>query len=310
MDLSNLTRVENTAEIFHLTWVINNICTQHCDYCPSLLNAGKNHHYNWADAKRFAEKIISQHSKIRLIIAGGEPTVCPWFKPLVNLFIDQGHCVSVSTNGVRNGSYWDDCPLTDITVSYHPQYHDNQWIERVVETQQRIPDIMTRVMMDSRHWDLCLDMHQRLTAVSGLGVEVAKLVDWGALLIPYTEEQLEWMAATKHRNPKAQKSIKFMRDWHLSKIYNSQGTHLAALEYWPNHLINQGLNKFSRWQCNIGLESLFVQFDGSVRRGNCEQGGYIGRLQEDFQLPTAPIICKQTLCKCDTDMLISKTNIF
>jgi organic radical activating enzyme len=310
MDLSNLTRVENTAEIFHLTWVINNICTQHCDYCPSLLNAGKNHHYNWADAKRFAEKIISQHSKIKLIIAGGEPTVCPWFKPLVNLFIDQGHCVSVSTNGVRNGSYWDDCPLTDITVSYHPQYHDDQWIERVVETQQRIPDIMTRVMMDSRHWDRCLDMHQRLSAVPELGVEVAKLVDWGALLIPYTEEQLAWMAATKHRNPKAQKSIKFMRDWHLSKIYNSQGTRLAALEYWPNHLINQGLNKFSRWQCNIGLESLFVQFDGSVRRGNCEQGGYIGRLQEDFQLPTAPIICKQTLCKCDTDMLISKTNIF
>lgn len=310
MDMSNLARVANTAEIFQLTWVINNICTQHCDYCPSLLNAGKNHHYDWTDAQRFAEKIISQHSKIRLIIAGGEPTVCPWFKPLVNLFIDQGHCVSVSTNGVRSGSYWDDCRLTDITVSYHPQYHDDQWIERVIETQQRIPDIMTRVMMDSRYWDRCLDMHQRLMAVPGLGVEVAKLVDWGALRMAYTEEQLAWMAVTKHRNPRAQKSIKFMQDWHLSKLYNTHGTRLAALEYWPNHLINQGLNKFSKWQCNIGLESLFVQFDGSVRRGNCEQGGYIGRLQEDFQLPTAPIICKQTLCKCDTDMLISKTNIF
>lgn len=308
MDLSNLTRVENTAGTFHLTWVINNICTQHCDYCPSLLNAGKNHHYNWDDARKFAEKILEKHSKIRLIIAGGEPTVSPWFKSLVKLFKDQGHCVSASTNGVRGGSYWDDCPLTDITVSYHPQYHDDQWIERVVETQQRIPDIMTRVMMDTRYWDRCVDMHQRLTAVPGLGVEVAKLVDWGALRMPYTEEQLAWMAATTHRNPKVKKSIEFMDAWQLSKLYNNKDQRIGTFSYWPNYLINQGLNQFQNWQCSIGLESLFVQFDGSVRRGNCEQGGYIGRIQEDFALPTDPIVCRQKLCKCDTDMLISKTN--
>ena len=68
MDLSNLTRIENTAGTFHLTWVINNICTQHCDYCPSLLNAGKNHHYNWDDARKFAEKIAIEHDSLEIMV--------------------------------------------------------------------------------------------------------------------------------------------------------------------------------------------------------------------------------------------------
>ena len=38
-------KIVDDSGIFRLTWIINNICTQHCDYCPSYLNSGKNHHY-------------------------------------------------------------------------------------------------------------------------------------------------------------------------------------------------------------------------------------------------------------------------
>jgi organic radical activating enzyme len=299
-------KIVDDSGIFRLTWIINNICTQHCDYCPSYLNSGKNHHYQWADAERFIHRLCEQHEKIHVIISGGEPTVSPWFKDLVGLFKDRGHTVAVSSNAVRAGSYWQDCAVDILTLSYHPQYHDDNFIQRVNDTQQQIPHIVVRVMMDPRYWDQCEIVYNQLQTETDVGLEVVRIVDWGAETPSYNLVQDQWLSQIRHRPPKVSVPVSFVSD-----LFNVQGQQIYADKYWPNQLINDRTNRFTGWQCNIGKESLFVQFDGSVRRGNCEQGGYIGRIQDQFfQLPSTPVTCRQIWCRCDTDMLINKSVIY
>jgi len=307
---TKFSKVVNRSEIFRLTWIINNICTQHCDYCPSYLNSGQNHHYDFSDAERFVLKLFEHHPRIHTIISGGEPTVSPWFKDLTRLLKSRPqNTVAVSSNAARPGAYWQDSAVDMISLSYHPQYHRDDFVQRVQDTQAAVPDIMVRVMMDPRRWDQCEIMYQRLLEETTAGVEVVRIVDWGAETPQYNAVQSQWLAANRHRSPDIHRLSASTPHPNISDIHSTSGELVYANEYWPNRLINEQTNRFTGWQCNIGLESLFVQFDGSVRRGNCEQGGYIGRITEDFELPQAPVTCRQIWCRCDTDQLITKVKV-
>jgi MoaA/NifB/PqqE/SkfB family radical SAM enzyme len=296
--------IETEKPNFNLTWIINNICTNHCDYCPEMLHRGSNHYYSWADAERFADAMIAQHRRIKLSIAGGEPTVSPWLKPLINKFLDSGHWVSVVSNGVRAGEYWEDCRPTHLRLSYHPHSHDDGWIDRAVAAWQRIPDTLVRVMMPADRWDQCLVIYQQLRDV-GIGVEVVRIQDWGAKTYDYTLEQEQFFRDTDSTSSttRSQQSPGFRSLAYL------EGRQLAKLDYqWPTLMANAQANRFQGWECDIGKESLFLQFDGSIRKANCEQDGWFARIQDPqtWQWPTNSTLCQQWECQCVTDLRISK----
>jgi hypothetical protein len=76
-------------------------------------------------------------------------------------------------------------------------------------------------------------------------------------------------------------------------------------------LINENKTNFFGWQCNIGLESLYVKFDGFVRSGNCITSPILGKIQDSDNIlwPMQSIICKQKFCNCTTDVYISKKKL-
>jgi hypothetical protein len=65
-------------------------------------------------------------------------------------------------------------------------------------------------------------------------------------------------------------------------------------------------NNFFGWECSIGLESLFVFYDGRVQRANCEVGGHLGNIVTGFDWPTEKIICNKNICHCAADVIITK----
>lgn len=302
---TDLVKIHADDPVFQITWVVNNICTNHCRYCPSYLHSGKNHHYEWLHAERFARSVIERYPKISLSISGGEPTVSPWLKDLVNLFLDRGHEVGLTSNGVRPGRYWDDCRPDYVCLSYHPAFEDESWLVRAIETGRRIPRTTARIMMDPLHWDRCVKMYHTLLN-SQLGVEPVKIVHWPrAQRVSYSQAQLAWLAQEDlYRNPRTEQEIKFPDN---RMAYSIHGSQEPATGSWANRLINQNLNYFTGWQCDIGINSLFVQWDGSYRRGNCEQGGFLGWIQDPkINWPTEPVICEYTTCGCTTDIMINK----
>lgn len=305
MEQKKLVLIKDRLKTFQLTWCINNICTNHCYYCPSYLNTGKNHHYDWSDAERFAHALLERHPKINVAITGGEPTVSPWLKDLSNLFLSRGHTVGLTSNGVRKGSYWDDCPLSYICLSYHAAYDDGSWVERAVDTQIRIGSTTARIMMDPLRWEQSLKTFWHVHDSTVLGVEAVKIVDWGAASQQaiYTQEQLETLRMLPSRPPITNRS----NNVQVSTAVYSDYSEEFADGLWANKLAASAQNKFTDWSCDIGLSSLFVQFEGSIRRGNCPEGDYFARIQDQtYPFPTEPVTCRQSECQCTTDILIEK----
>ena len=79
-----------------------------------------------------------------------------------------------------------------------------------------------------------------------------------------------------------------------------------------NYIISSGQNDFRGWACNIGLESLFIHWDGWIKKGNCLQGGNLFHLNdhESHKLPDQAELCVQKICHCGTDVMISKVPVF
>jgi hypothetical protein len=73
-------------------------------------------------------------------------------------------------------------------------------------------------------------------------------------------------------------------------------------------LVNSGLTNFNGYTCEIGLKSLYIDYNGKVFAGNCCVGGPLGSINDpdDIAWPTTPIKCNVNLCHCDTDVIINK----
>jgi organic radical activating enzyme len=319
-----LIAITQDPKVMQLTWVINNICTNACSYCPKGLHDGKNHHYEWSNAKKFVNELMERHKKINISIAGGEPTLSPHLPELVKLFHDKGHTVTVTTNGARSPRYYEEISpyINGISFSFHPSFEDTNFKEKV-RAANKYSNTSVRVMMDTRYWDRCVEIYQYYVKQADVSVESVRLQDWGVgqtLGREYTTEQDQWILDNPHisKNIDINTVIKFIK-----RIKFKLPVLMGCKYHWDDgtisqqnsiDIINSGLNDFRGWSCDIGLESLFVHYEGDIQRANCRQGTpnrIIGNINkpELIQWPTEPEICVQKECHCSTDIIISKKKI-
>jgi hypothetical protein len=72
--------------------------------------------------------------------------------------------------------------------------------------------------------------------------------------------------------------------------------------------INNQLTQFTRYTCEIGLKSMYINRYGIIKRGLCEQGEILGQVNQSDNIawPIRPITCAATLCRFATDVRINK----
>ena len=69
----------------------------------------------------------------------------------------------------------------------------------------------------------------------------------------------------------------------------------------------RGLNRWSGWECSVGIHCLYIDFDGMVWRGPCRVGGPLGHMLSDWKLPFRPIAsCTRNTCDCGTGIKLPK----
>jgi len=311
--------IKNLSNTLLLTWVINNICTNHCSYCPSNLHTGTNHHYEWDQAKKFLQDCFSKYGRIQCNLSGGEPTVSPFFKELVNLIYDNGGVTNLTTNLVRKKEYWADIAdkLCSIAVSYHPEFmetkaKEDELIDKILYLND-LTRVTARVMMHPDYWDQCYSFYKRLEALNtGFCMEMVRILpNFGVgepyCIIDYTEEQNDILNNTPpvlkfHNNLPPS----FRHNMTKSNFVHDDGSEQHLDFGVASTLENNKLTNFQGWSCDIGLESLFVHYNGNVQKGNCFEGGFIGNITTGINWPTEPQICGKDICHCIADVLISK----
>lgn len=304
--------VNNFPDVLQITWVINTICSNKCNYCVPGLHSGTNHGYEWEAVKAFYEEIFKRHPKIHVSIAGGEPTMSPFLLELCKMIHERGSTVGFTSNGTRNVEYFEEISkyVNYIVFSYHPQYGDrNNLLSKINATMKNCYTSL-RLMMDPNHWDNAISFFDEVKNSEirqHFNTEIVKILDWkqkDRSTLEYTDEQLEYFNEEVRINAEnvicKNEVAKIGSTFYLED--GTVDTKGDAIEY-----INQGLADFSGYQCDIGLESLFIFADGTVKRGNC-LGFIIGNINqlEDIQWPTKSITCPWNICHCATDVLISK----
>jgi organic radical activating enzyme len=300
---------QDNAPMF-LTWVINNICTNACSYCPSVLHDGKNHHYNWEKAREFFKILFQRYPNIHCSVSGGEPSVSPFLPEIAKIFHEANHTLGLTSNAAKPVDYWDNISpyLNYICFSYHPEFPDKKFVEKV-STAGNHTFVTARVMMYPSMWDHCVEMYNQLKELSHIFVEPVRILDWGGLdkfAFKYTDEQLQFFIDNA-RIPRILGHLTHVKSPIITPtFYLDDGT----IDSKPNTVdyINAGMTNFSGYSCEIGLKALFINYNGDVFLGNCLINGAIGNINspENIRWPDAPVICNKDLCHCTSDVNINK----
>lgn len=73
-------------------------------------------------------------------------------------------------------------------------------------------------------------------------------------------------------------------------------------------VLSKKLSFWKGWSCSIGLQHLYVDYDGNVFRGTCRQGGIVGNVYaaQNFDAGSQWIVCGKQICSCGADMAAAK----
>ena len=310
--MKKIIRVQQRDDsLMHLTWVINNICTNACSYCPSELHNGTNHNYDWNNARKFFEVLFQRYPKIHCSVSGGEPSVSPFFQEIVKIFYEAGHTIGATSNAAKPVAYWEDISkyLSYICFSYHPEFADKDFIKKVTAASKNTL-VTARVMMYPKMWDHCLDIYNQLIEVPHIFVEPVRVLDWNGAADTtasnYTEDQLKFFA----ENTRGDTILRHLPDHRIANINATFYFNDNTVDEQPNTVdyTNMGMTNFNGYTCEVGLKSLFVSYLGDVQLANCGIYGSIGNIDnpDNVKWPTAPIVCNKSLCHCSSDININK----
>lgn len=327
-------KAQEITEIQHsnhcmITWILNNVCPYSCRYCPENLHNGKNYNYEWEDIEPFINHLLKfyKDKTIEFSLSGGEPTMSPFFPQLIRKIYDSKSFVSITTNLTRSIRFIQENfkYLHNASCSFHPHYEfqDNKYKEFLekIKVGAKYTHVNARIMMDPLYWDQTLEFIEELKKANCCKIEVVYIDDqYGSTSkqvtdLNYTPEQLEYINNFKPYD-------KFTPIWERALTYRAMrfasgkvifedGTKnklTTAQQY-----INNGQANFFNYSCDIGKNSLFIGYDGRIRRGNCPVGGHLGTVQtwrhikwDDLK---QSVICNSLCCHCGPDVGVSKRKI-
>ena len=95
----------------------------------------------------------------------------------------------------------------------------------------------------------------------------------------------------------------------MKEIIYSLGDDDSSIELSVAEVKAQGLNHWYGWDCTVGMNSLYIDFDGRVWRGPCRVGGPIGHIRVgDWVIPRQMVKCTRRTCDCGTGIKLLKMN--
>jgi MoaA/NifB/PqqE/SkfB family radical SAM enzyme len=280
-----------------IEWNLGKRCNYDCSYCPSSIHDNSSSHTNIAVLKATVDKLMTLGKPIRLSFTGGEPTVHPKFRELVQYCKHVGiKWISVTTNGTLPVEFYESLPVDQYVFSIHFQY---DWM-KVVTTLREIAEhtnikVIGQIMA---HHDMMTDVMIVRTALNNDQ-------------IPNTVRRIRWTEGDHNifddmrYHPDDYKWI-IEQEATVSPntviIYKDKEELLHA-----NDIIKLHKNKYKDWKCNIGIESLMINWDGEVHRATCRVGGSLGNIYENtFNIPKDPVSCTRDFCTCAADIPITK----
>lgn len=94
-----------------------------------------------------------------------------------------------------------------------------------------------------------------------------------------------------------------MKEVRITKTFDN---HTYNTDHTVAEMKAECLNLFQDWTCTVGMNCMYIDFDGMVWRGPCRVGGKLGHMLTDWQLPKETITCDTWTCDCGTGIKLPK----
>lgn len=281
-----------------IEWNLGKRCNYDCSYCPSSIHDSTSPHTDIKILKATVDKLMKLGKPIRLSFTGGEPTVHPKFKELIQYCKHVGiRWISVTTNGTLPYEFYASLDIDQLVFSIHLEY---DW-KRVFNTVESIVNL-TKIKVIAQ----IMAHHNYMPAVLQLRAKCL-LAE-----IPSTVRRIRWTEGDHDLFD----DLRYHPDdlnWIKEQDATVPGNCVISINnqdeqiMHANDIIKLHLNKFKDWTCNAGLESLMINWDGGVHRATCRVGGSLGNIHgETFNVSSEPVICTRDWCTCAADIPLTK----
>ena len=323
----------NSNDILDILYTITTTCNYDCHYCAPNSKDGKHRFPEYDTLIANMDHLLSIYKKhkrkIRINLAGGEPTLWPKLGEFVQWCKTKHDCsVVMSSNGSRTLRWWKEYAkyFDDIQISVHREFCDVDHIKQVLDVIYEQGDVMAaaQVLMDPTAWEESMNLINELISYPTPWLVKARVVmdiDDKHIRPEYTEEQLKYFENKVKKMPTTE-YVQRMKQ--LQKIHNPLKEETKILfddgheeDYTAFKIWSNEWHKFYGWECNLGVDRLVVQADGYLI-GSCGVR-YMFNLEEplclfheDFKDKfteeiIAPIKCKEIFCSgCSSDIELVK----
>lgn len=315
--MKNLIEVRRQNPHFNILWALNNVCNYNCSYCSEINKAG-NHKADLETAKYVVDNIFAQyyqHTLFNFIFTGGEPTawkhfieLCKYIKSKENSY---RRCViTINTNMSRPYEWWEEHYMlfNMILASFQVEFADKDQFLKKMEFGNRLVMTARLSMHKERFWEV-VDFGTRLIDNKGsYRVEWVPLFDElgvGTEEFEYTDPgQKKFLDS--HSDSVLKRDIKPIRmanhGYETITLYDDGSESFILC----NDIVMKKQNYFKDWHCRLGLDSIFISFEGDIEGGTCRLRNLGNIFDKEFEFPEEPLICPKDYCHCGADIMIPK----
>jgi hypothetical protein len=268
-------------------------------------------------------------------MAGGEPTLWKDLATFIREVKKENDIYfSLLSNGSRTLRWWKENGdlIDNAHLSYHIAQANPDHMIAVADTLFEFNKKVTvKVLMDKQRWQEGLDVIEYMKQnskhkwfiMAGEVIEPSVVQIAGIKVIDANDKQL-----TKDQKNFLKNSLKRIPSpWWLWKnrklIFEGQIKLHDSVAYFENGktkkaksnaYINNNWNSFEGWSCDIGIDSVYIHWDGEIK-GACQQPMYgldyafnildeqfVGKFNPEFK----PSICTKKNCFCSPETHVSK----
>lgn len=319
--LVGIERDPRKGSILHISWMLHNLCNQHCSYCPPFNHDGSHGWPKYEEVVAFLERVFAHYKKdlYHVSFTGGEPTLWPDL-PKLCAYLKERKCeIGMTSNAAGTLAFWLSAAgfFNTLSLSYHPEYARNPHFLEVIRIASLHGDVGVRLMMPSRKelWDRCIAFSEEVrkqTYGSYVFVEFVPLqkeLGFQSELMSYEPWQTEFIAKTPFFHvgpippPEGTPGQISTNVWFVESVFEDGGKKPLVL----SDFLTPDKTNFNGWECRAGLDQIFVAHDGDVFRAGCAEGGALGHFADpNLALPVDPILCGRYTCPCGTDIMTPK----
>lgn len=277
-------------------WNLGKRCNYDCSYCPTSIHDNFSPHTDINVLEATIDRLCELDKPLRISLTGGEPCVHPDIEDLFDYMKRKNiFWVNLTTNGTRSASWYlqNEMFFNHIVFSLH---FEHDW-QRVMHTINQF--------YDSTEREFFVNVMAHHNYMDNVRTAVAQLLQKG---IKFAVRRVRWTEGDHNIFDDMRydgKDLEWLLDMDATAKPNCRIDDEHIIH--ASDIIKKNQNQFKGWQCNAGLESLMINWDGEVHRATCRVGGSLGNIYKGtFTVPSQPVICTRDWCTCAADIPLTK----